>query len=100
MTPIGFGDKVAWEAMACGKPCLVANEGFRETLGKYTQCLLFGYRVSQDLASRLVTLLTCSQGERDEMGRYLRQQVVQMHSLDSLAGNLINLFQEIRQHQR
>src|SRR5262245_5835395 len=35
MSPVGFGDKVAWEAMSCAKPCLVANEGFRETLGKY-----------------------------------------------------------------
>jgi glycosyltransferase involved in cell wall biosynthesis len=33
LTPAGFGDKVALEAMSCGALCIVANEGYRETLG-------------------------------------------------------------------
>jgi glycosyltransferase involved in cell wall biosynthesis len=43
MTPTGSGDKVVWEAMACGRPCLVANEGFRETLGNYADSLVYAY---------------------------------------------------------
>jgi glycosyltransferase involved in cell wall biosynthesis len=36
LTPTGLelGTKLAWEAMACGRPCLAANEGFRETCGR------------------------------------------------------------------
>src|SRR5438552_18971782 len=41
LTPAGFGDKVAWEAMSCGRPCLVANDDFRETLDRYEKELLF-----------------------------------------------------------
>ncbi len=99
MTPTGSGDKVAWEAMSCGKPCLVANEGFRETLGKYAPSLLFRYGDSEDLANKLSTLFTLSTGARDEMGHYLRQQVVRMHSLERLAGNLIEIFQAMRPHK-
>jgi glycosyltransferase involved in cell wall biosynthesis len=36
LTATGSGDKVALEAMSCGRPSLVANEGFRETLGPHT----------------------------------------------------------------
>ncbi|MFZ8854400.1 MAG: glycosyltransferase, partial [Armatimonadota bacterium] len=43
MTPTGSGDKVVWEAMACGRPCLAANEGFRETMGRWSDLLLFRY---------------------------------------------------------
>ena len=41
LTPTGFGDKVAWEAMACGRPCLVANDDVVETLGRHADELLF-----------------------------------------------------------
>lgn len=93
MTPTGFGDKVAWEAMSCGRPCLMANEGFRETLGKYASRLLFRHGDAGNLANKLMALLALSEKDRDQIGLYLRQQVVRMHSLDRLAYNLIGLFQ-------
>jgi glycosyltransferase involved in cell wall biosynthesis len=96
LTPLGFGDKVAWEAMSCGNPCLVANEGFCDTLGKYTQRLLFRYGDAQDLASKLEALLALSASKLDEVGHYLRQQVVQRHSLEHLAGNLMTVFHTLR----
>jgi glycosyltransferase involved in cell wall biosynthesis len=92
LTPTGFGDKVAWEAMACGKPCLVANEGFRETLGKYATPLLFRYGDANDLAGKLVGLLALSDRDRDQVGFYLRQRVIEMHGLDALAAKLVDLF--------
>jgi glycosyltransferase involved in cell wall biosynthesis len=92
LTPTGFGDKVAWEAMACGTPCLVANEGFRETFGKYADQLLFRHRDVQGLADGLRWALSLSGTESQRIGFYLRQQVVKMHSLDRLAGKLVDLF--------
>jgi len=95
MTPTGFGDKVAWEAMSCGKPCVVANDGFRETLGTYADRLLFRYGDADDLANRLLGLLEVSETERGRIGLYLRQQVIEMHSIDRLAAKLVELFQAV-----
>ena len=94
LTPAGFGDKVALEAMACGRPCLLANEGFKEALGKYTQNLLFRHGDSEDLAHKLEGILAMSPGGRNEIGHCLREYVVQWHSLDRLAKYLVDLFTE------
>jgi glycosyltransferase involved in cell wall biosynthesis len=96
LTPSGFGDKVAWEAMACGRPSLLANAGFHETLGKYAEDLLFDPEDFEALASKLALLLAHSQREHDEIGMYLRQQVIRMHSLEGLASKLMSLFEAIK----
>lgn len=95
MSPVGFGDKVAWEAMGCAKPCLVANEGFRETLGKYDSQLLYRYGDETDLAERLRRLLGLSQHERDQIGAYLREQVILLHCIDSLGQRLVGLLESL-----
>lgn len=92
MTPTGFGDKVAWEAMACGRPCIAANEGFRETLGDYADLLLFRYQDPADLAAKLWNLLQFGGSEITQIGDYLRKQVINMHSLEALAEKLIAIF--------
>lgn len=93
MTPTGSGDKVVWESMACGRPCLVANEGFRETLGNYADSLLYVCGEAEQLAERLKWVLSLSRDERLVMGMYLRGRVESMHGLDRLAQNLINIFE-------
>jgi glycosyltransferase involved in cell wall biosynthesis len=93
MTPTGSGDKVVWEAMACGRPCVVANEGFRETLGNYADSLLYAWGEAEQLAERLKWLLSLSREERAVMGMYLRGRVESMHGLDRLAQNLVNIFE-------
>ena len=100
MTPTGSGDKVVWEAMACGRPCIVANEGFTETLGRYADPCLYAYGDSEQLAARLKWLLSVPQSERVEMGRYFRQQVESMHSLDRLAQNLVNILESASASKR
>lgn len=95
LTPVGFGDKVAWEAMSCGRPCLVANTDFRETLGKYVDRLLFQYQDAEDLAQRLHWLLSLSSREREHIGAYLRDQVIRLHSLDSLTNKLLNVAKSV-----
>lgn len=100
LTPTGFGDKVAWEAMACGRPCLVANEGFKETLGEYADRLLFRYGDAEDLARKLIAILDLPFSEYEQVGIYLRNQVIQLHSLDRLTYRLFELFKSIVQKQK
>lgn len=99
MSPLGFGDKVAWEAMACARPCVVANEGFRETLGRYQLELLYRHGNARELAERLRWVLELSQPERDAIGNYLREQVVLLHCVDSLARRLVNIFESLKRRR-
>ena len=91
----GFGDKVAWEAMSCARPCLVSNEGYRETLGPYADELLFRFRDPADLAAKLRRVLARPLEERAAMGETLRERVVQQHGLSSLVTKLFALFREL-----
>ena len=95
LTPTGFGDKVAWEAMGCGRLCIVANEGFKETVGNYEHLLLFRQGNPEDLANRLKKLLSLSENEKESIRAFLRHQVIRMHSLDCLSERLVKLFHEI-----
>ncbi|UKO98439.1 glycosyltransferase family 4 protein [Nostoc sp. UHCC 0870] len=95
LTPTGFGDKVAWEAMSCGKPCLVANEGFKETLGQYQEELLFRYEDVEDLVKKLMNILTLPTQEQENIGYYLRKQVISRHSLDNLSQNILSLIKQL-----
>jgi glycosyltransferase involved in cell wall biosynthesis len=97
LTPSGFADKVAWEAMACGRPSVAANEGFRDTFGKSAELLLFRYGDPDDLANRLEALLTAPQVEMARIGLELRDRVVERHSLDRLAEKLLGV---VAQHIR
>jgi glycosyltransferase involved in cell wall biosynthesis len=99
MTGTGSGDKVVLEAMACGRPCLIANEGFRETLGKYAERLLYTYGRAEELAERIKWVLSCSRDERVVMGMYLRKQVESMHGLTRLASDLVSMFASVK-HSR
>jgi glycosyltransferase involved in cell wall biosynthesis len=87
LTPAGFGDKVAWEAMSCGRPCLVANEDFRETLGSHADRLLF--HGDEELAVKIATLLRESAASRAAIGLDLRANVVRLHSLPRLAERIL-----------
>ncbi|MDH3445362.1 MAG: glycosyltransferase family 4 protein, partial [Deltaproteobacteria bacterium] len=93
LTPKGFGDKVALEAMACGRVCLVANEGFKETLGTYAEDCFFDYGDSEQLAKRMQWVLSLSQARRMEIGDYLRGRVESMHGLNQLAQKLVSIFE-------
>jgi glycosyltransferase involved in cell wall biosynthesis len=96
LTPAGFGDKVAWESMACGRVCVAANPGFGETFGQHANALLFPHRDAARLTERLAAVLTLSASQRSAIGADLRAQVVRLHSLDRLAGRIVGLFDELR----
>jgi len=92
LTPAGFGDKVAWEAMSCGWPCLVANTDLTETLGRHAEELFFPPGDVEALANRLEAVLAAGEGYREAIGGYLRTQVERLHSLDHLVEELMCLF--------
>ena len=79
--------------MACGRLCLVANEGFKQTLGEYADRFVFSYGNPQHLAERLMWILSLSRDDRSSIGGYFRRQVMSMHGLDRLARRLVDLFE-------
>jgi glycosyltransferase involved in cell wall biosynthesis len=85
-------DKAALEAMACGKPSLSSTAGFRDTMAHWAENLLFQHGNAEDLANKLVPLLSMSDAQRHDMGRTLRQRVIAGHSLDRLAQQLVDQF--------
>ena len=91
LTATGSGDKVAWESMSCGRPCLVANRGFGDTLGEEKDQLLFQLNDPTDLAEHMQSLLEFPAEDRAKIGSYLRQQVIEQHSISRLASNLLRL---------
>jgi len=76
---------------ASSRPCLVANEDFRETLGWYADELLFRANNPADLAAKLSAMLEKSAAERTEIGAYLRGQVERLHCLPRLAERILDL---------
>jgi glycosyltransferase involved in cell wall biosynthesis len=89
LTPAGFGDKVAWEAMSCGRPCLVANADFAETLGHTRDATLFRTGDADNLAAKLTAMLAQPPVERAAIGSYQRTQVERLHSLPRLADRVL-----------
>ena len=92
LSPTGALDKAALEAMACGRPSMVANEGFRETLGPWANYLMFRHGDPHDLARKLRRILDMDPATRERMGRDLRNVVVERHSLRRLIDRLVELF--------
>jgi glycosyltransferase involved in cell wall biosynthesis len=91
LTPAGSADKVAWEAMACARPSIVANEGFVETLGNLSRELLYPHGDAAALACRLERILGLESEAPGSMGAYLRTQVLRMHGLESLGCKIVDV---------
>lgn len=94
LCPTGALDKAALEAMACGKPSLVANEGFVQTLGCWKDNLLFRHGDPDDLALKIRELLHMNASEVEAMGADLRRSILEMHSLEGLTNRLTAVLEE------
>ena len=95
LTACGSGDKVALEAMACGRLCLVANADFGATLQDLTALLLFRAGDATDLADKLDRVLSLPPGERAPMGHRLRDQVARLHDRGVLATKLVAILADL-----
>jgi glycosyltransferase involved in cell wall biosynthesis len=96
LCPAGALDKAALEAMACGKPSLVANDGFRETLEPWPDSLLYRHGDPEDLSRKIEQLLQRSDAELEAIGTDLRRNVIARHSLERWADCLVDLLAEVR----
>lgn len=94
LTPAGFGDKVALEAMSCGRPCIVANDDLRPTLGSAAAALSFPPGDAAALAGRLRAVLAMPASERLRLGLDLRARVVERHGLSRLAQRVLDILGE------
>jgi glycosyltransferase involved in cell wall biosynthesis len=94
LTRTGSGDKSALEAMSCGRPSLVANEGFQQTLGRHADRLVFPRGDADALAERLRAVLRLTPADRARIGQDLRAQVAELHALDRLGRRLIEVLEE------
>lgn len=95
LAPTGAPDKAAFEAMASGRPSLVANEAFRPTLGPWAERLQFKHGDATDLAAHLAGVLAMPAEARQQMGSDLREQVIARHSLQRLADRMVILFRDV-----
>jgi len=90
LCPTGAPDKVGFEAMASGLPLLACNESYAQNFGPYKDQLLFKEKNPQDLANKIMALFYSSQ--KEEIGLYLREQVVKHHNLNNLLTGIIKCF--------
>ena len=90
LCPTGAPDKVGFEAMACEIPVLVCNHSYVKNFGPYVDQLIFKEKDSEDLANKILNLHQSNQLE--EMGNFLRKQVVKHHNLDNLLQGIIKCF--------
>lgn len=91
-TQSGSLDKVVLEAMACGRPVIVASKNFKEVLGNYSDKLTYDYGNHIDLGNKLLWLLGLTDEERNEMCKDLQKIVLENYSVDALMTKLVGVF--------
>ena len=90
LCPTGAPDKVGFEAMACEVPVLACNHSYIKNFGSYGDQLIFKEKDSEDLAEKILNLY--QNNKLEEIGSFLRKQVVGHHNLDNLLQGIIECF--------
>ncbi|MCC7446416.1 MAG: glycosyltransferase family 4 protein [Anaerolineae bacterium] len=94
LTPRGFFDKAALEAMLIGVPLVGANPAFAALWGEDTSRLQIDSPTDGGgLAQRIADLLRMDQAERGRIGAVLRTRTLAAHSLDGLMDRLVALME-------
>ncbi|MCR4334671.1 MAG: glycosyltransferase family 4 protein [Patescibacteria group bacterium] len=92
MTKSGSFDKTIFEAMACERIVVASNEGFKNIIKEeYRDILVFEEGNSDDLALKIKSAINLSPEKSLDIGRYLREIVVDNHSLSILAKKLFSI---------
>jgi len=89
LTNSGSMDKTTLEAMACENLVLVSNRSFKKIFPPaWHDLLIFKESDTEDLANKLVGLLSLDNDKKSEMGKKCREIVKTNHSLDVLVNKL------------
>jgi glycosyltransferase involved in cell wall biosynthesis len=91
----GSIDKVVLEAMACEKPAITCNESFAQDLKAYADLLMFAPSAADELAQRLAQVLALDAQGRSELGRTLRQIVIDEHSVVGMTDRFVEVFKRV-----
>jgi len=95
LTPRGFFDKAALEAMLIGLPLVGANPAFASLWGEDTPRLQIDSPTdAAGLAQRIADLLRTDHSERTRIGAALRTRALAAHSLDRLMDRLVALMEK------
>lgn len=94
LCPTGSPDKAVLESMACALPVLVCNKTFIPDLGPFVDQLLFREKDAKDLAKKILLLSTSN--KREEIGSFLRQQIIKGHDLDNLIFKITALWRSFK----
>ena len=87
----GAPDKVVYEACAACRPVIVSNPLFDELLDDLQPSLRFDVDDVGQLAARIMAVGALEVGERDRLGRTLRERVLERHSAASWADAVVRL---------
>jgi len=88
-------EKVVLEACACGVPVFTTNKDYRDLFGKHADILIADSEEPHEIAAKLKGLLKMDPEQRDELGGFLRKQVLDNHSLDGLMKRIVDTFESI-----
>lgn len=95
MTPTGSFDKTIIEAMACELPVIVSNRALKEIFPpELVDKLMFEEKNFEELANKIHNFFKLSGQEELEIGKIMRQLIVEKHSLSSLIDKLIEIFHD------
>jgi glycosyltransferase involved in cell wall biosynthesis len=90
----GSGDKVVFEAMATGRPVVVANRAMADLVSVRRE--LSPALDADALANHIAALAAMPRDERAVVGRELRERVVRDHSLEHWARSVATISEEPR----
>lgn len=92
LAPIGGVDKVILESMASGLLVLVSNVAFEGYFGKYKSTLMFKEKNADDLANKIVNLL--SRTDLEDVRNFLLSSVKEKTDLVNLISRITNILNE------
>ncbi len=92
MGQTGSLDKAMVEAMATELPVLTCNEAMLEVLGDYKETLMYPKRDYKKLAEKIEQIINLPFEEYRELGRGLRNIVIEKHSLKNFINKILNLY--------
>ena len=95
LCPTGGMDKAVLEAMSCGLLVIAVNQTFREVVGPEAAAMMIIQPDPEQLAERLLVFATMPWEQRQQLGRTLRDRIIQYHDLRRLCERLFDQFQMI-----